>query len=61
MGNRDQKASAVCPLNVLPEASVMVPETMIGILIFFLPEVHQWQKCCFCIQGIENGFYQKNI
>ena len=29
-----KKASTVCPDNVLPDASVIVPETMIGISIF---------------------------
>jgi hypothetical protein len=31
-----RNASAVCPERVLPLASTMVPETMTGILYFFL-------------------------
>jgi hypothetical protein len=33
MRNETKKASTVCPESVLPEASVIVPETMIGISI----------------------------
>jgi hypothetical protein len=45
------KASAVCPDNVLPEASVMVPLTITGISIILLLLPLQWQnKAAFALR-----------
>jgi rubredoxin len=52
------KASTVCPESVLPEASVIVPETMIGISILRSSFTSSIAKVLLWHLRYQNSFYQ---